>query len=734
MGADYDPTVVGSFTADGTGWRTVDVTALVQGWVNGTYPNYGLLLEESLKMYANTTYHSSEGSDPSLRPKMRICYTTPYAAETCVTIQRPGTQQDDVADAYIWAPSPDSNGGGSPILYTGLVYGGEKQSLLRFNFGITPTSSLCGYVYVDADNDGIFDAGEMPIANATVSLSGTDNLGNPVSRTMMTGSNGRYCFTTLRPGTYTITETQPPNYLDGKDTQGTPGGGTVTNDRFANIPLGPGVNGDNNNFGELVPSSICGYVYVDADDDGIRDPGESPIPDVRVDLDWSTDVGALNMQTATDANGRYCFTGLLPGTYTITESQPPGYLDGKDTQGTPGGGVVTNDRFSSIPLGSGVNGDNNNFGELLPRFTLGDRVWYDQNQNGRQDPNEPGYNGVTVQLFNNATCSGTAIASTTTAAGPGTFGNGYYQFPNLLAGPYCVQFSGIPAGWSVSPANQGDDVGDSDADPTTRRITNINLTANDPNEDLGIYVPGTLGDNVLCVSTGQGLANITVNLFKDFDGNGVPDGPVFKTTQTNATGFYQFTGLEVALAGGANITKYIVVVDTADPDLGACNVPIPPTSYNPPLTSTNPNDPNNDFKFQQPARYTLGDRVWYDQNQNGRQDPNEPGYNGVTVQLFPNATCAGAPMATHDDGGRPGGIGNGYYQFPNLLAGPYCVQFSGIPAGWSISPANRVATMRLTRTPIRPRGRITNINLTANDPNEDMGIYVPAAWVTTSCA
>ncbi len=172
-------------------------------------------------------------------------------------------------------------------------------------------------------------------------------------------------------------------------------------------------------------------------------------------------------------------------------------------------------------------------------------MWYDQNQNGIQDPNEPGYNGVTVQLFPNATCAGAPSATTTTVAGPAGFGNGYYQFPNLLAGPYCVQFSGIPAGWSISPANVGgNDVVDSDADPATGRITNINLTANDPNEDMGIYVPGTLGDNVQCVSTGQGLANITVNLFKDFDANGVPDGPVFRTTQTNASGFYQFTGLE----------------------------------------------------------------------------------------------------------------------------------------------------------------------------------------------
>ncbi len=30
-------------------------------------------------------------------------------------------------------------------------------------------------------------------------------------------------------------------------------------------------------------------------------------------------------------------------------------------------------------------------------------------------------------------------------------------------------------------------------------------------------------------------------------------------------------------------------------------------------------------------------------------------------------------------------------------------------------------------------GCIENINLTANDPNEDIGIYVPGTWATT-CA
>jgi hypothetical protein len=55
-------------------------------------------------------------------------------------IQRSPTQPTAVPDAYIWQAAPDLNTGDQPSLYTGLVGGGEKQSLLRFDF------ALCGSI------------------------------------------------------------------------------------------------------------------------------------------------------------------------------------------------------------------------------------------------------------------------------------------------------------------------------------------------------------------------------------------------------------------------------------------------------------------------------------------------------------------------------------------------------------------------------------------------------------
>lgn len=130
FGGTYAPDVAGSLTAPKGGeWRSVDVTALVQGWVDGSYPNYGVLLEQD---QANAiTFASSENTPVDRRPKLQITYVT-LDGSASVTIQRPGADQDGVADAYISARSPDRNGGNANPLYAGLINNLPKQSLVRF--------------------------------------------------------------------------------------------------------------------------------------------------------------------------------------------------------------------------------------------------------------------------------------------------------------------------------------------------------------------------------------------------------------------------------------------------------------------------------------------------------------------------------------------------------------------------------------------------------------------------
>jgi len=155
-------------------------------------------------------------------------------------------------------------------------------------------------------------------------------------------------------------------YLDGKDTIGSQGG-VAGNDVLHDIVLAQGINGTDNNFGELEPALLSGFVFLDFNNDGFINMTDQAIANVTVTLTGTDDLGnPVNQSTLTDINGAYFFDDLRPGNYTIHETQPAGYNDGIDTIGTQGG-TTTNDTFSNIVLSSGTHGINNNFAELQPQ-------------------------------------------------------------------------------------------------------------------------------------------------------------------------------------------------------------------------------------------------------------------------------------------------------------------------------------------------------------------------------
>ncbi|QDS90303.1 Cna protein B-type domain protein [Rosistilla ulvae] len=141
------------------------------------------------------------------------------------------------------------------------VTGNEPDPVTTNNSSSTTTTvqlaSLSGFTYLDADNDGVFDAGETPLEGTTVQLIGTDLLGAAVSLTTVTDATGAYTFDNLNPGTYRVVETQPAGTRDGIDTAGTgaDNNGTAGNDTIDGIVLGTGDAAVNFNFGEQLEMS-----------------------------------------------------------------------------------------------------------------------------------------------------------------------------------------------------------------------------------------------------------------------------------------------------------------------------------------------------------------------------------------------------------------------------------------------------------------------------------------------
>ncbi|MBI4603982.1 MAG: DNRLRE domain-containing protein, partial [Planctomycetes bacterium] len=63
-------------------WYNFPVTALVQSWVDGTYPSYGVVLKAASETTATKTrtFASANASDTSIRPAMEVTYTTATTA------------------------------------------------------------------------------------------------------------------------------------------------------------------------------------------------------------------------------------------------------------------------------------------------------------------------------------------------------------------------------------------------------------------------------------------------------------------------------------------------------------------------------------------------------------------------------------------------------------------------------------------------------------------------------
>ena len=286
-------------------------------------------------------------------------------------------QPEEYLDGKDTPGDSGSNGENDEIVGIDPAPGKEDKNN---NFGEIPKSSLSGYVYEDLNDNGIKETGENGVNGVLLTL----YRWNPVTktydttgRTTKTDSSGHYSFNNLDPREkYAVRETQPDNYIDGKDTPGPDGGSVAENDYIVDIAPTVGKDAPDNNFGELPTSKVSGYVYEDVNNNGAKESGENGIKDVSVALYiWNpaTDTYTLTGKTCkTDSNGYYHFDDLDPTLiYAVREAQPDGYIDGKDTPGPDGGKVDENDFIITISPKPGKEAGNNNFGELRPSSISG---------------------------------------------------------------------------------------------------------------------------------------------------------------------------------------------------------------------------------------------------------------------------------------------------------------------------------------------------------------------------
>ena len=113
------------------------------------------------------------------------------------------------------------------------------------------SGSISGRVYLDSNDNGIVDDGEVGISGVVVTVTGTRDDGDTVDLSTTTDADGNYVFAELAAGTYDVEQVQPADFIDGQTTAGTGATATVIDNAFIDLDLGIGADAIDFNFGEL---------------------------------------------------------------------------------------------------------------------------------------------------------------------------------------------------------------------------------------------------------------------------------------------------------------------------------------------------------------------------------------------------------------------------------------------------------------------------------------------------
>lgn len=390
---------------------------------------------------------------------------------------------------------------------------------------------------------------------------------------------------------------------------------------------------------------------------------------------------------------------------------------------------------------------------------LGNYVWDDKNSDGIQNPEEPGIDGVKVELVK----GGIVIASTTTQNGgqyyftaDGTAGQtwttpGDKVLPEM---EYCIRIAlddpslseSVPTLPNKDDSPNGD-ARDNDAEPIDG-YAKITLTTGGSGEtaheyDFGFTSNLCLGDYVWLDKNTDGIQDdnetgidgITVELVKD--------NAVVATTTTANGGQYLFTAADATdqnwvAADGKVLPEmdYIIRIPlnqnglaklkltdiNQTDDLKDSDGSIHGDYATIALVSGKPGSLEHHYDFGFQPTLCVGNLVWLDSNNNGTVEASENGIAGVEVILY-QVTDGGNKGEGNDvEIARDTTNDQGNYLFTDLAEGVYFIKINdGIPTTLNSSTGSSInGTNSSTYEP----GLTTSTDIDNDDNGSQMGSMV----------
>jgi hypothetical protein len=664
----------------------------------------GASISATVTTASNGTYSfSTDSSGNALRPGTYQVVETPpanYLTGTATVGTVNGTADGTVVSAT----------------KIGSIVLAESQAGISYNFGDIRPGGLYGIVYEDTNDNAVIDSGEPGLAGVIVTLSGTNDLGQSVSATATTGTNGNYSFVNdsngnvIRPGTYQLVETLPSGYLTRAANVGTVNGTTdgtvVSPTKIGSVVLAEGQAGINYDFGNIKPDTLAGIVYEDDNGLGVFATGDVGIAGVTLTLSGTNDLGAsVSATTTTLTGGTYSFStdsggnALRPGTYQIVETPPAGYLSGAANvgtiNGTANGTALSLTKIGSIVMAEGQAGINYNFGNAR-QVTIAGLVYEDVNVSGVYDTGDLVLGGVTVTL-SGTNIQGQSVTATTTTAANGTYSFSTDSGGNvLLPGTYQLVET-TPTGYLPGGANVGTVGGSADGTVVTpTKIGSVVLGSGQGgiNYDFANVKPVTISGIVYEDKNGTGvygtgdvgIANVTLTL----TGTNNLGQSVTVTTKTAADGTYSFS----TDGSGNKLPPGTYQVTLTQPNgylPGATNVGTVNGTTDGTVSSHTQISSIAMLEGQSGINYNFGEiipvgvsgYVYVDSNRDGIKDNGETGDGFADVIQLTGTDIYGntVNLTTTTDA-------TGFYSFLGLIPGTYSVTFVSTQGNYDFETAN----------------------------------------------
>lgn len=554
--------------------------------------------------------------------------------------------------------------------YTFTVSSGDDVDTADFGY-YTP-GSIGDLVWDDLDGNGLDDDGvaaDRGIANVTVALyTGTAVVPANLVTTDDTDSDGAYGFDALAPGTYTVAV----------DTADLATGAVSTTGGFVidTIVIESGDDVGTADFGVAAPASIGDLVFADNDGNGSFSLGDANLDGVTVTLTGGN-LGAGNLVDTTDAAGDYGFSGLYPGTYTVTVTST-GDLDG-DEFSTTGGSATT------VTVISGQADDMVDFGFAEPA-AIGDTLFHDLDGDGSRGAGEPGLSDVDITITG-TTAGASHTTGLTIQTGSGV-NAGRYTFANLQPGSYTIAVN--TADSDMNPAFVST-TGGNDQTVALSGGQNIDTV------DFGYAAPITIGDLVFTDPNGDGVQDDAIGLGGvDLELRDALNGLAGTATSVVGTGAYSFSGV---MPGAYTVNIVDGLPSGAFSTTGGNSQS---------LTATSGTDIDTiDFGVAVPA--TIGNQVYVDADASGAFDGSDTGFGtGVTVTI--TGTSAGSSHASPSI--FPVSAADGTYSIIGLNPGTYDIAVNGLPAGSTPTQGSS--------------GHTITVSSGQNDGSADFGFWMPA--------